>query len=92
MNFLHSDFWGGSETIAVVTVDAQCNVLMLDDTSFSAYRRGGSFHYFGGWATQSPVRLCPPHHGHWHVVVDFGGAAGRVRAGIRIVKNEPAYV
>ncbi|MFA4987910.1 MAG: DUF1883 domain-containing protein, partial [Candidatus Brocadiia bacterium] len=87
MDFLHTDFWGGPESTAVITLNAQCNVLLLDDTNFSAYQRGEGFRYYGGWATSSPVYLQPPHHAHWHVVVDLGGGAGSVKAGIRIVKH-----
>ena len=86
MEFLHTDFWGGPESVAVVVLDAQCNVLLLSELDFAAYHRGESFTYHGGWATQSPVRLVPPHHGHWHVVVDLGGRAGRVRADVRILR------
>ena len=75
MDFLHTEFWGGSETTVIVTLSCQCNVLLLDDVSFSAYKRGESFSYYGGWATRSPSHLTPPHHGHWHVVIDLGGGA-----------------
>jgi hypothetical protein len=85
MNFLHTDFTGGSENVVVVTLDRQANVMLLDDLAFSAYRSGRRFAYHGGWATQSPVQLRPPSHGHWHVVVDLGGRGGQVRAGIRVV-------
>jgi len=85
MTFLHTDFSGGPEHVVVVTLDSQANVMLLDDAAFSAYRSGHRFTYYGGWATQSPVQLRPPHDGHWHVVVDLGGRAGQVRAGIRVV-------
>ena len=90
MDFLHTDFWGGSETTAVVTLNAQCNALLLDDVNFSAYKRGESFSYCGGWATRSPVHLIPLHHGHWHVVIDLGAGAGSVKAGVRILKRSGA--
>lgn len=85
MNFLHTDFNGGPENVVVVTLDGQANVMLLDDLAFSSYRSGGRFTYHGGWATKSPVQMRPPSVGHWHVVVDLGGRAGQVRAGIRIV-------
>ena len=85
MDFLHSEFTGGPGDVALVTLEGQANVMLLDDLAFAAYRNGGSFSYFGGWATRSPVRLLPPRYAHWHVVVDLGGRAGSVRAGIRIV-------
>ena len=90
MNFLHTEFHGGPSDIAVVTLDAQANVMLLDDHSFHAYRRGASFRYSGGLAKTSPFRLSPPHDGHWHVVVDLGGYAGKVRAGVQILRRDKA--
>ena len=90
MNFLHTDFQGGPGDTALVTLDAQANVMLVDDCNFGAYQRGSSFRYFGGWVSQSPVRLTPPHLGNWHVVVDLGGNAGSVRAGIRIIRGRTA--
>ena len=86
MDFLHNEFHGGRDDVVLVTLDTQANVMLLDDGNFSAYRNGRSFHYFGGWATNSPVRLTPPHSGHWHVVVDLGGNSGTIRASIRVVR------
>jgi len=85
MNFLHTEFWGGVESTAVVSVDAQCNVLLLSDLDFVAYQHGRSFRYYGGWFTRSPIRLTPPRHGRWHVVVDLGGRAGTVTATTHVV-------
>ncbi len=90
MNFLHTDFHGGPSDTAVVTLDSQANVMLLDELNFQAYRRGASYRYVGGLAKQSPVRLSPPHRGHWHVVVDLGGNGGSVRAGVRILHREAA--
>lgn len=87
MNFLHSDFRGGPADVVVVTLDHQANVMLLDDSAFSAYRSGGRFRYYGGWVTASPVQLRPPSSGHWHIVVDLGGRGGNVRAGIRVVRT-----
>ena len=85
MKFLHADFWIGADDLVLVTLDRQANAMLLDDSSFLAYRQGRSFTYYGGWATQSPVQLRPPHYGHWHAVVDLGGHGGTVRASMRLV-------
>ena len=90
MDFLHTDFSGGSDTIALVTLDGQANVLLMDNLNFSAYQQGRSFNYYGGWVTKSPARLSPPHYGHWHVVIDLGGYSGTVRASTRIVRRSSA--
>lgn len=84
MKFMHTEFYGGPANRAVVTIDRQCNVMLLDDCGFSAYRRGAAYRYSGGWHTKSPVTLTPPHDGHWHVIVDLGGCSGTVRASIRV--------
>lgn len=92
MKFLHSEFFIGPTDVVLVTLDGQANVMLLDDVNFSAYRRGNSFHYYGGWATRSPVRLVPPTQGRWNVVIDLGGRAGTVRASVRVVHPELANI
>jgi hypothetical protein len=87
MNYLHAEDHLNAGDAAVVTLDGQANVLLLDDLNYSAYRRGGSYHYYGGLAKRSPCRIVAPHTGRWHVVVDLGGYGGSVRAGIRFSKN-----
>jgi hypothetical protein len=85
MGFLHSDFNIGPDDVVQVELDKQANVRMLDETNFARYRRGERHSYYGGLATSSPVRLSPPHHGHWYVVVDLGGYRGYVRAAIYLL-------
>lgn len=87
MDFIHAEFWGKENDVAIVTLDNQANVMLLDDINFSAYKQGRSFKYFGGWACRSPVRLKPPHYGHWHVIIDLGGSGGKVSANIRFVST-----
>ena len=86
MNFLHADFCGKPNDVAIVTLDSQANVMLLDDINFLAYKQGLSFKYYGGWACRSPARLNPPHYGHWHVIIDLGGNVGRIRANVRFVR------
>lgn len=83
MNFLHSEFDAGPEDLIEVTLDGQANVILLDNLNFEKYKKGESYRYHGGLAKVSPVRLVPPHRGHWNVVVDLGGYAGTVRAGVK---------
>lgn len=91
MNFLHTDFWGGDEHVVTATLDHQANVMLLEDRYFTAYKSGRNFRYYGGWVSQSPVRLRPPHAGHWHVVIDLGGGMGVVHASVRIIVNRPRF-
>ena len=86
MNFLHYQMQLAADDIVEVTLDKQANVRLLDDTNFGRYQRGERHTYHGGLTKLSPVRLKPPHAGHWHVVIDLGGYAGTVRASISTVK------
>ena len=87
MNFLHQELDVGPEDVVEVTLDGQANVMLLDSANYDRYRRGESFRYHGGLAKVSPARLDPPDRGRWHVVVDLGGFAGKVRAGVRVLQS-----
>jgi hypothetical protein len=87
MNYLHQEFEAGPDDVIEVTLDGQANVMLLDDINFDHYRKSESFRYHGGLAKVSPARLVPPYQGRWHVVVDLGGYAGTVRAGMRVLQG-----
>jgi len=87
MNFLHYEFQLGPDDVVEVTLDKQANVRLLDDINYSYYTRGEQHTYYGGLAKASPVRIPPPHAGHWHVVIDLGGYAGTVRASVRVIRG-----
>jgi hypothetical protein len=87
MNYLHQELTAGPEDRVEVTLDAQANVMLLDDTNFDRYRRNQAFQYYGGHAEKSPFVLVPPSRGRWHVVVDLGGGPGRVRAAVQLIEN-----
>jgi hypothetical protein len=86
MNFLEG-FDVGPEDVVEVTLDGQANIMLLDSANYDHYRGGESFRYHGGLAKGSPVRFVPPRRGRWHVAVDLGAFAGRVRAGVRVLQG-----
>jgi len=87
MNYLHYDLSLDSDDIVVVTLDKQANVRLLNDINFSNYQRGERHTYYGGRAIRSPIKIPAPSAGHWHLVVDLGGAAGTVQASVSTVKG-----
>lgn len=88
MNFLHQEYDLQPGDVVEVTLDSQANVLLLDPDNFSKYERGSSYLYDGGYAERNPVRLSPPLSGKWHLVVNLGDYAGRVRAGVRVLQGQ----
>ena len=87
MDHLHYEFDAGPGDVIEVTLDRAANVQLLDPTNYASYKDGRSYRYHGGYATKSPVRLAAPRAGTWHVVIDFGGGAGQVRASARLLSG-----
>lgn len=90
MDYLHREFDLQTDDVVEVTLDSRANVVLLDDPNFAQYRAGAVYRYRGGYAETSPVRLAPPRPGKWHLVVDLGGYAGSVRAGVRVLHGSEA--
>ena len=85
MNYLHQEFDAAPSDVIEVTLDHAANVLLLDETNYASYRGGKPYRYQGGYVRYSPFRISPPSEGRWHLVVDLGGYAGRVRASARLL-------
>jgi hypothetical protein len=87
MNFQDWDLGyqdSGRAVVVRLSGDA-ANVRLLDEVNFSHYRNGRSHRAIGGYYTQSPIRLVVPSAGHWHLVIDFGGHAGRTNASVSVI-------
>jgi hypothetical protein len=87
MNYLHYDLDAGPDDVVEVTLDRRANVQLMDDSNFENYQNGREFHYFGGYAKESPIRLQPPRQGRWHLVIDLGGGAGTVKAAVQTLQG-----
>jgi hypothetical protein len=85
-NFIHAREHLAAGTTVQVNCDHQCNVLVMDDTNFAAYRRRGRYTYRGGFAKSPPAFVTVPHSGYWNTVVDLAGAAAHVRYDISYIR------
>jgi hypothetical protein len=88
VNFLHYEVTTQTGDAIMVSLSGNAaNVLVMDDNDFRSYRsgRGGRIRYFGGYYNQSPAVVRPPSAGHWNVVIDLGGRAGKVEASVRVI-------
>ena len=87
MQFTKYDL-GNLEKGRIVEITLQgnaANVQLLDSSNLSNYVNGRRYHYIGGLATKSPVRLATTHSGHWYVAVDMRGLRGSVRTSVRVL-------
>ncbi|HEY2415884.1 MAG TPA: DUF1883 domain-containing protein [Pirellulaceae bacterium] len=80
----------GSESVIEVTLTNAANVLLMDSANFTSYQNGQAYRYYGGYVRTSPYKIRPPHQAHWHVAIDLGGAAGTVRASVRVIRGNDA--
>jgi hypothetical protein len=87
MKFIHYDFQLQPQDVVEVKLDKQANVILMDDIEFSHYKNGQRYSFNGGLAKESPVRLRPPHSGHWNLIIDLGGYAGSVNASVNVINN-----
>lgn len=85
--FLHQELTIGPEDAIEVTFDRPANVQLLDPENYNRYLNKQAFNYWGGFVTQSPYRIRPPHPGKWHLVIDLGGAPGSVQASGSIISG-----
>ncbi len=87
LNYLHYELDLKLGDVVEVTLDKQANVRLLDQANYSHYKKGEKHQYYGGLAKSSPTRISAPRSGHWHLVIDLGGYAGRVSASVRTIKG-----
>lgn len=79
-------------SVAVVNLDKQANVRLMTASNYRSFKSGRRFSFVGGRATKSPCRIPIPSNDHWFVVVDLGGLAGRVRAGVSVDPPPPGLM
>ncbi len=77
---------------AVVTLKSQANVRLMTASNYRAFKSGRKSRFQGGLAKRSPARLSIPSNGHWYVVVDLGGLAGKVSASVSVEPPPPGLL
>lgn len=85
MDFIYKEVWLDHNQAVQVQCSHQCNMMLLNDTSFQNYRNGRQFNYFGGFYKQFPAQIIPPSSGKWHFVLDIGGGRANIQYKINIV-------
>jgi Domain of unknown function (DUF1883) len=71
--------------VQVVLEGNSANVRLLDGSNFRSFEAGRDCRFYGGHYNRSPVVLTVPNRDRWHVVVDYGGFAGRGKAAVQVL-------
>lgn len=94
MNYLVWDLKQQSRgtRVQVTLAGNAANVRLMDSSNYSSYKAGRSHRYAGGLVKRSPVVLGVPNSGHWYLVVDMQGLAGKANASVRVLPSAlPEY-
>jgi hypothetical protein len=73
--------------VVIVQCSHQCNVLVMDDLNFAAYRQRKKCTYFGGFFKAFPARIVVPASGHWNTVIDLGGRQAEIAHTINYLRQ-----
>lgn len=87
MDFFHDRQYLDEGDIVVVNCDYQCNVKVMDDLNFQAYRNGQRHTYYGGFYRMLPARIPVPSNGNWNVTLDLGGGSANIRYGFSYIRR-----
>lgn len=85
MNYLHYNLQFKANSVVEVILDKQAFVRLFDSANFKKYRSGERNTFYGGLITKSPAKLSPPFPGEWNLVIDLDGAAGDIKASVKIL-------
>lgn len=86
-DYIHAREYLSRGDVVVVECSHQCNVIVMDDSNYSAYRSRRQYHYHGGHFTHFPARVSVPTDGHWNTVIDLGGGRANIRYNIGYIKS-----
>ena len=86
--YLHKEIHLDEKDIVEVRLKHRANVMLLDSANYGKYKSNQNFHYFGGYAITSPIRIPAPHSGVWHVVLDLGGESGTIEYSVTVIKHK----
>jgi Domain of unknown function (DUF1883) len=85
-DFIHAREYLEAGSVVIVDCSHRCNVCVMDDANFSAYRSGRRFSHYGGHFTYFPTRIAVPSAGYWNVTIDLGGGNANIRYRINYLK------
>jgi hypothetical protein len=87
-NFIAAREFLARGDVVLVQCSHQCNVLVMDDQNFQAYRQRKKCTYYGGFFKAFPAKVAVPANGHWNTVIDLGGKQAEISHTIQYVRQK----
>nr|WP_241833420.1 DUF1883 domain-containing protein [Stutzerimonas balearica] len=70
MKFIHQRELLDEDDLVVIECDQPCNVRLMSDKNFRAFKNGGRHSYIGGAFDRFPARIRVPSAGFWNITLD----------------------
>lgn len=89
-HFIHARQRLAQGDVVIVQCSHQCNIFLMDDENFLAYRKRQKFTFHGGRFTHFPAKLPVPGDGNWNTVIDLGGREAAIQHSITYFRPSAA--
>lgn len=70
MKFIHQREQLEEGDLVVIECSQPCNIRLMNDANFRAFRNGGRHSYHGGHFIRFPARIRVPSSGFWNITLD----------------------
>ncbi|WP_407309187.1 DUF1883 domain-containing protein [Pseudomonas sp. nanlin1] len=74
MKFVHQREHLNEDDIVVIECSQRCNIRLMSDANFRAFKNGGRHSYHGGAFVDFPARITAPSTGFWNITIDTTGS------------------
>lgn len=70
MKFVHQREHLNEDDIVVIECSQRCNIRLMNDANFRAFKNGARHNYIGGHFDRFPARINVPSSGFWNITLD----------------------
>ncbi|MCD5987990.1 DUF1883 domain-containing protein [Pseudomonas sp. CDFA 553] len=70
MKFIHQREHLNEDDIVVIQASQTCNIRLMSDANFRAFKHGGRHTYHGGAFETFPAKITVPSSGYWNITLD----------------------
>lgn len=70
MKFIHQREQLDEGDLVIIESSQPCNIRLMNDANFRAFRKGGKHSYHGGAFIRFPAKIRVPSSGNWNITLD----------------------
>ena len=70
MKFIHQREHLNEDDLVIIQASQACNIRLMSDANFRAFKNGGRHTYHGGAFDSFPAKITVPSSGYWNITLD----------------------